>query len=110
MNKAEYIDYHRQMCQRMIDTTAKKNADYTGESDDPFANFRAVETDGICDVEIGFLTRMRDKWSRMISLVKRLLKTGEGPKVLDESLEDTLIDLANYCILLAGYLRSKTKK
>lgn len=104
MTKAEYKAYHSNMCEKMKAITAAKNSDYTGHtSDDPFANFRQVEEDGITTTEIGFLTRMSDKWSRIRSLVK----SGGVGLVLSESLEDTLLDMANYCILFAGYLKSK---
>lgn len=103
MTKEEYISFHSEMCEKMKKITIAKNADYTGNSSDPFANFKQVETDGICSVEIGFLTRMSDKWSR----IRSLMSSGGVAKVLDESLEDTIIDLANYLILFAGYLRSK---
>jgi hypothetical protein len=45
---------------------------------------------------------MTDKFARVTSLV-----SGVEQKVSDESIYDTLKDLANYSILLAGYLRSK---
>jgi hypothetical protein len=80
-----------------------KNADYTGpEGDDPFANFSRVEHLGIATTEQGFLTRMTDKMSRLSSFSRAGVL-----HVKDESVEDTLFDLANYCLLMAGYLRSK---
>jgi hypothetical protein len=99
-----YLKLHKSLCNRMIEITARKNADYTGGSaeNDAFANFRQVERLGICDAETGFLTRMTDKMSRINSFVKK----GEL-KVKDESVEDTLLDLANYCLLMLGYIRSK---
>ena len=86
----------------MTSITRKKNNDYAGPGTDPFANFTRVEALGICSTEQGFLTRMTDKLSRLSSFV-------QGGKLLveDESTEDTLLDLANYCILMAGYLKSK---
>ena len=99
-----YLELHKSLCNRMIEITARKNADYTGGSadNDAFANFRQVERLGICSTEVGFLTRMTDKMSRINSFVKK----GEL-KVKDESVEDTLLDLANYCLLMLGYIRSK---
>lgn len=102
MTKAEYLLFHKNACERMIETTKAKNADYTGGSEDPFANFIRVESLGICATEIGFLTRMTDKLCRIISFAK-----AGTLQVKDESVTDTLIDLSNYCILLAGYLESK---
>lgn len=102
MTKEEYMAYHAGMCQRMMDITKAKNADYTGTCLDPFSNFATVEDLGICSTEQGFLTRMTDKLKRIISFVQKGVLM-----VKDESVEDTLLDLANYCILFAGYIKSK---
>lgn len=102
MTKLEYMDFHKACCDKMVAVTKAKNADYTGTSDDPFANFSRVESIGICSTEQGFLTRMFDKFSRITSFVQKGVL-----QVKDESVEDTLIDLANYCILMAGYIRSR---
>ena len=104
MTKEQYLAFHEQQCQRMIEITKVKNSDYSGGSHDPFANFQQignlVQLPNV--VEIGFLTRMSDKISRIGSYVTKGVLA-----VKDESVEDTLIDLANYCILFAGYIRSK---
>ncbi len=105
MTKDEYLSYHKSTCDRLVAITAAKNADYTGTDPDPFANFARVSLMGICSTEQGFLTRMLDKFCRVTSFVQ------QGTlKVKDESVEDTLFDLANYCILLAGYIRSQKDK
>jgi hypothetical protein len=103
--KDGYLRFHETMCLRMIETARKKNADYTGKDADPFSNFARVEALGICSTEVGFLTRMTDKVCRVVSFVQKgtLL-------VQDETVEDTLLDLANYCLLFAGYLRQKKQK
>ena len=102
MKKDEYFEFFDKACERMKATTRAKNADYTGVSDSPFANFSAVESLGICSTEQGFLTRMTDKLSRINSFAQK----GEL-QVKDESVEDTLLDLATYCLLFAGYIKSK---
>lgn len=51
---------------------------------------RSIEKYGM----ISALTRMSDKFNRLESLI---LNNDEGTD--DESLEDTLLDLANYCIM-----------
>ena len=88
----------------MTEITRAKNSDYCGLSDDPFANFKQigglVQTPNV--VEIGFLTRMSDKMARIGSFVAK-----GTLEVKDESVLDTLCDLANYSILFAGYLKSK---
>lgn len=102
MTKEAYLKFHRECCDRMVEITAKKNADYTGGYPCPFGNFTEVERTGTCETEVGFLVRMSDKFSRIRSFVK--IGT---LKVKDETVEDTLLDLANYCVLMAGYIRSK---
>ena len=45
---------------------------------------------------ISALTRISDKYNRLISLAT---KPEEKRKVKDESIQDTLLDLSNYCIM-----------
>jgi hypothetical protein len=107
LTKAEYLSFHKDFCDDMIKITAQKNADYTGGNSDPFANFKSIGT--LVDVpgviEIGFLTRMSDKMARIGSFVKNGTLA-----VKDESVMDTLKDLANYSALFAGYLESNKEK
>jgi len=105
MTRDEYMSFHQSCCDRLVEITRVKNADYSGGANDPFANFRLTNHFGVASVEQGFFTRMTDKFSRLASFIKKgtLL-------VKDESVEDTLLDLANYCILLAGYLRSQREE
>ncbi len=102
MTREEFLRFHSEAVDKMKDITIAKNADYTGATDDPFANFKVVEAVGICSTEQGFATRMMDKQSRIASFIKN-----GTLKVKDESVTDTLLDLANYCILFAGYLESQ---
>ncbi len=101
--REEYFDFAENFFGSCVEISRKKNADYTGssEKDNPFSNFESVEAIGISTVS-GFLTRMMDKMARVGSFAKK----GEL-QVKDESVTDTLKDLANYCCLLAGYLESK---
>jgi hypothetical protein len=102
MTKNDYLAYHEGVCTRLVQITKAKNADYTGTSDDPFANFSVCENLGIAKTEQGFLVRMTDKMSRINSFVQKGVL-----EVKDESIEDTLLDLANYCILMSGYIKAK---
>lgn len=102
MTKEEYFRHHKEFCKEMEALTKAKNHDYTGNSRNPFANFKICEDTGITTVEQGFLVRMSDKMSRLTSFAK------QGTFLVEnESAQDTLIDLANYCILLSGYMKSK---
>jgi hypothetical protein len=94
MTKKEYSEFHRSCCDKMVEITKRKNSDYTGKTDDPFKNFRRRG-------ELGFLVRMDDKLSRLEAFIEK-----GSFEVADESFEDTCLDLANYSILLAGYVRA----
>ena len=50
---------------------------------------------------IAALTRMSDKFNRAENLI---LNNDEGTD--DESLMDTLLDLANYCVMTAVYIKN----
>jgi hypothetical protein len=102
MNKNDYLLFHSEALKRMTEITRAKNADYTGVGDNPFANFTRVETLGITDTVRGFLVRMTDKLSRITSFAQKGVL-----EVKDESVQDTLLDLANYCILLSAYIHSQ---
>ena len=104
MNRQELVDFFEQNTAKMITIMKAKNADYTGikEGDQsPFSNFERVEKLGIATTEQGFLTRMTDKLCRINSLTK------QTAQVSDESIQDTLLDLANYSLLFAAFLKSK---
>lgn len=89
----------------MIEITEKKNNDYTGNSLSPFANFEKAEQLNICTTEQGFLIRLMDKFSRLISFVQKGIF-----EIAEESLLDTCIDGANYLCLFAAYIQSKKQK
>jgi hypothetical protein len=103
MTREELFEIHENMCKYALELMKKKNADYAGnDAANPFANFKRAEALGICTTEQAFLVRMTDKMSRLSSFASKgkLL-------VEDESVNDTLIDLINYSVLLAAYLKTK---
>jgi hypothetical protein len=104
MTKEEYFAFAEKFFGNCLEISRRKNADYTGSTENPFSNFQSVEVLGI-STEVGFLTRMMDKMKRIASFVEQ----GEL-QVKDESVQDTLNDLANYSALFAGYLQSKKEK
>lgn len=75
----EYVD-------RMTSIFAEKRADYGPSTEETFRKFGPVS----------FLVRMHDKLNRLDTL---FVKGDTGRKVKDESVRDTLMDLANYCII-----------
>lgn len=104
LTRDELIEFSKRVHDKMLVTLAAKNADYAGVNKDPFFNFTRVEAMEVCSTEVGFMTRMMDKVSRICTFIKKGVLT-----VSDETVEDTLIDLANYCILFAAYLYGKRR-
>lgn len=89
----EYLDSFEKITGEMLALTTKKNADYANEND-AFANFRTFG-------ELGILVRMSDKFARL----KTALYDRKDMSVSDETVEDTILDLATYAILLLSYRR-----
>lgn len=84
----------KEITEQMLQTYIKKNRDYGGAFE------RGMERDGI----ISALTRMYDKLDRLHSLKDK------DPEVVEESIQDTLLDLANYAIMTRiCLLKSGTK-
>lgn len=105
MKREELLAFMRSRCDEMVATAEKKNSDYTAGADNAFANFEAVELLDIVPADVGILVRMTDKFMRIKGLVK-----GRTAAVKSETVIDTLIDLANYSLILAALLESKRRK
>ena len=102
VNVDDYLDYHLTICADARVLSLRKNRDYTGSDDQPFANFQRCESMGITTTEKGFLVRLTDKFSRLSTFCE----TGSF-QVEDESFRDTLIDIINYTCLMGAYVQSK---
>lgn len=85
----------------MEDLHRRKNAGYVGSSLDPWANFRKCTKFGI-SVSDGIITRMCDKYSRYTALTEN-----PAHDMVNESINDTLIDLAAYAIILTCIMDEK---
>lgn len=81
MNK---VEHHAKLCKELNDLYARKNADYG----DSFG--KSYEEEGLAMARI----RLGDKFNRFKTLSRSVER-----KVLDESIRDTLIDLANYALM-----------
>ena len=88
---------------RMAEMQISKGHDYTPEGDSAgLGNLLECERFGI-PAWLGVLTRMSDKWTRICTFAKKGMY-----KVKDESFEDTLLDLAIYCLLcILAWRRTK---
>ena len=85
MYKIDKVQKHKDICAELTDIYARKNHDYG----DSFA--ASFQEEGMAMPRI----RLGDKFSRF----KTLTKSGINQCINDESVRDTLIDLANYAIM-----------
>lgn len=88
------LDRHAAICSELTELYRRKNADYGDSFHKTFLE------EGVAMSRI----RLSDKLERF----KRLTKSGEQ-NVKDESVRDTLIDLANYAIMTILELEEKEK-
>lgn len=82
-----------QLLEDMKNLHIKKNAGYSGDSTDRWANFRMSEAFGVSALK-GCLVRMSDKFIR----VQNLMKNPNNDQV-GESIRDTLFDLSAYALI-----------
>lgn len=83
--KKTKVDQHQAICKMLTDVYKAKNADYGDSFGQSFQEWGAISA----------VVRMDDKMRR----IKQLLKN-EGNAKVDESLTDSVADLANYSIML----------
>ena len=86
------------LMERIRDIHQRKNAGYAGQTGDAWSNFRECEAFGI-RIEDGIITRMSDKVAR----IRNLLRNPNNEQV-GESLDDTMLDLGIYALILRSVL------
>ena len=77
-----YKEEHKKLCDLMHETYIKKNSDYGNSFSDLYDEYGSI----ISEIHI------REKFDRF-----KQLRTNESQ--IGESIEDTLMDMANYCLL-----------
>lgn len=85
-------DIHKEICLELNNMYKSKNHDYGNSFSETFQKLGMISA----------VTRISDKCNRLISLCKL---PQDEQKVKDESIQDTLLDMANYCILTAMEIR-----
>lgn len=91
-NQKTEMDKFEGITKKMIDTFKRKNHDYGNSFE------QSLDEEGLAGMRI----RGGDKWLRFKNLSK-----GVTPLVKDESIRDTLLDLANYCIMTIMWLNKQ---
>lgn len=87
------IEQFKQIASNMIDTYSRKNHDYGNSFDQSLDNFGLIAS----------AIRIGDKMNRFESLIKKVAQ------VKDESLRDTLLDMANYAIMTIMWIDNNLK-
>ena len=77
---------HKDICNALNEIYGKKQHDYGDSFGQTFDKLGIISA----------VTRISDKHNRLVSLCT---KPEEERKVKDESIVDTLLDMANYCIM-----------
>ena len=85
------IQEFKNITQEMLEIYSRKNVDY----DDAFT--KSLGEDGLLVAKI----RLGDKYKRFSALIK------QENLVKDESIEDTLLDMASYAIMTVMFNRNK---
>ena len=85
MNENEkLVEQHKEICNHLNEIYEIKNHDYGNSFGETFDKLGIISA----------ITRIADKYNRLVNLT-----TNGNTKVNDESIEDTLLDMANYCIM-----------
>lgn len=77
---------HSNLCRELNKIYQNKSSDYGDSFGETFKKLGIISA----------VTRISDKYNRLVSLCT---KSEEEQKVKDESITDTLLDMANYCIM-----------
>lgn len=94
------IDYHRSICYELNNLYERKNHDYGDSFHDSYTKWGPV----VSAIRIG------DKYNRFYNLLKSDVNSSEDEMRVDESLRDTLMDLANYSIMTIMEIDMKKDK
>lgn len=92
-----YNETHKKLCDELNDTYTRKNKDYGNSFHTTFTE------EGMAAARI----RLGDKFNRFRELTKQ---NASAPQAKDESIRDTLMDLANYALMTVMELDSKSKE
>lgn len=88
-------DKHMAICEKLNEIYKQKNAAYGDSFSDTFKKLGIISA----------VTRITDKHNRIVNLVGH-----KDVDMGDESIRDTLLDMANYCIMTVMEMDAKQSK
>lgn len=100
MTRDDLFKLHETLCAKSLEIMKKKNQDYSKSTWN--GNFMVCEALQAATAENGIIIRMGDKLSRLVSVL-------EKGALVEESIEDTVLDLVNYSILLWAVYSDKKR-
>lgn len=80
----DQYEKHKKICDTLNETYIQKNKAYGNSFTDTFKKLGVISA----------VTRITDKYNRLVNLA-----TNPNVDIGDESIKDTLLDMANYCIM-----------
>lgn len=86
MTREQKVNRHLEIAKSLNQLYDSKGSDYGDSFGETYHKLGIISA----------LTRISDKYNRLISLAT---KPEEERRVKDESIQDTLLDMANYCIM-----------
>lgn len=81
---SDLYEKHMNICKQLNETYQQKNKAYGNSFTDTFKKLGLISA----------ITRITDKYNRLVNLA-----THDDIQIGDESIKDTLLDMANYCIM-----------
>ena len=93
----EKFELHKRILDDMHELYVRKNIDYGDSTHETYMKFGPY----------AYLVRMQDKLNRIHNLTRN---GADNAYVTDESIHDSLLDLANYAILMSIELRMESAK
>jgi hypothetical protein len=103
-----YINFHKRICDEIRELSRLKQNDYCDLSNKEdlysvFGNFMNPEKMGVADCQTVMMCRLIDKFTRLVNCTNK----GECG-VEDEALDDTLMDMMNFLVLISYYRSLKS--
>ena len=94
MDNNIFLNKHQELCERIHNVCVAKNHDYGNSASELYNKFGLIS----------YIVRINDKVNRINTLINK------EAKVKDESIKDTLLDMANYCLLAVADMELKNEK
>ena len=98
----DFLKDSEELLTRGLELMKSKAHDYTDNKDN-FWNFKETAAiSGVTPAQVA-LVQVGHKVSRLVQLV------GNGKEPMNEKIEDTIVDLINYLLILRGIIKENTK-